>query len=80
MLDQPREQKFTQEDIMNLALELIKLHKNYEHTYIIGVKLETHQAIDAAHVTASQLAKYTAESRWYRVQTYLDELKYNKDG
>ena len=77
MLDQPREQKFTQEEIISLSEELIKLHKNYKHPNIIGVKLELNQAIDAALITAKQLAKYTAESKWYRVKTYLEEYKYS---
>ena len=76
MLEQNRTEKYTQQDIMELATYLIQLHKKYKHPEIIGVKLETGQAIDAAYVTATELAKYTAESRWYRVQSYLDQLKY----
>ena len=76
MLEQDRSEKYTQQDIMELATYLIQLHKRYEHPEIIGLKLETTQAIDAAHVTATELAKHTAESRWYRVLSYLDQLKY----
>tara|TARA_R100001460_G_scaffold79841_3_gene120775 strand:- start:322 stop:564 length:243 start_codon:yes stop_codon:yes gene_type:complete len=79
MLEQDRTEKYTQQEIMDLAMYLVKLHKNYKHPDIIGVRLETTQAIDAAHVTATELAKYTAESRWYRVQNYLDQLKYKLD-
>ena len=79
MLEQDRTEKYTQQEIMELATSLIQLHKKYKHPEIIGVKLETTQAIDAAYVTATELARYTAESRWYRVQSYLDQIKYKLD-
>jgi len=71
--------KYTSKDVKNLSEELIKLHKEsiIPGFSFINLPLEDGQAIVAAYITASKLAKTTAESKWYRVKTYLSDEIYN---
>jgi len=73
------EKKYTSKDVKNLSEELIKRHKQsvVPGLSFINLPLEDGQAIVAAYITASELAKITAESKWYRVKTYLSDKIYD---
>tara|TARA_R100001510_G_C7601990_1_gene168291 strand:+ start:470 stop:721 length:252 start_codon:yes stop_codon:yes gene_type:complete len=56
------------EDLIAKHLKFDSPSKN-----IIGEKLEHREALQAAIVTAKELARETAKSHWYKVLTYLED-------
>ena len=57
------------------AEDLIKKHLKFDSPSknIIGERLEHREALQAAIVTAKELASVTASSHWYKVITYLED-------
>jgi len=57
------------------AEDLIKKHLKFDSPSknVIGEKLEHREALQAAIVTAKELASVTASSHWYKVITYLED-------
>ena len=66
-IDYPKA-KDAAEDLITKHLKFDSPSKN-----VIGEKLEHREALQAAIVTAKELASVTASSHWYKVITYLED-------
>ena len=65
------------------AEDLIQKHLKFDSPSknVIGEKLHHREALQAAIVTATELASATAKSHWYKVLTYLEdkqEIRYGR--
>ena len=66
-IDYPKA-KDAAEDLITKHLKFDSPSKN-----VIGEKLEHREALQAAIVTAKELASATAKAHWYKVLTYLED-------
>ena len=66
-IDYPKA-KDAAEDLITKHLKFDSPSKN-----VIGEKLEHREALQAAIVTAKELARETAKAHWYKVVTYLED-------
>ena len=61
--------------VKEAAEDLIIKHLKFDSPSknVIGEKLDPREALQAAIVTATELASATAKSHWYKVLTYLED-------
>ena len=75
MIHQKQEANTNYAKTRDTAEDLIQKHLKFDSPSknVIGEKLEHREALQAAIVTAKELASATAKSHWYKVLTYLED-------
>ena len=75
MIHQKQELNMNYPKLKDDALRLINAHLVFDSPSkgIIGDKLNPREALQAAIVTAKELARESAKSHWYKVVTFLED-------
>ena len=75
MIHQKQESNMNYPKVKDDAQRLIDEHLKFDSPSknVIGEKLGHREALQAAIVTAKELARETAASHWYKVITYLED-------
>ena len=82
MIHQKQEANTNYPKVKDDAQKLINEHLKFDSPSknVIGEKLEPREALQAAIVTAQELAFATAKAHWYKVLTYLEDQQQIKYG